>query len=140
MHVGTIGLDLAKNVFQVHGIDGDGRVVVRQRLKRSEMLSFFSALGPCLIGMEACSTAHHWARELMAFGLDVRLMPASYVKPYASLRPDTWLAPDRSVEIVIKPLAMRRTSTHDPLYAQPSSNCNTSYMPSYFTLSCISVS
>ena len=81
MRVGTIGLDLAKNVFQVHGIDGDGRVVVRRRLKRSEMLSFFSALGPCLIGMEACSTAHHWARELMAFGLDVRLMPASYVKP-----------------------------------------------------------
>lgn len=82
MHVETIGLDLAKNVFQVHGIDGDGRVVVRRRLRRSEMLPFFGALRPCCIGMEACSTAHHWARELMAFGHEVRLMPASYVKPY----------------------------------------------------------
>ncbi|NGO56217.1 IS110 family transposase [Allomesorhizobium camelthorni] len=82
MHVVTIGLDLAKNVFQVHGIDGEGRVVVRRRLRRTEMLPFFGALSPCRIGMEACSTAHHWARELMAFGHDVRLMPASYVKPY----------------------------------------------------------
>lgn len=82
MDLATIGLDLAKNVFQVHGIDGEGRVIVRRRLRRAEMLPFFGALSPCLIGMEACSTAHHWARELMAFGHDVRLMPASYVKPY----------------------------------------------------------
>jgi len=82
MHIATIGLDLAKNVFQVHGIDNEGCVVVRRRLRRAEMLPFFGALNPCLIGMEACSTAHHWARELMAFGHEVRLMPASYVKPY----------------------------------------------------------
>ena len=82
MHITTIGLDLAKNVFQVHGIDNEGCVVVRRRLRRAEMLPFFGALNPCLIGMEACSTAHYWARELMAFGHEVRLMPASYVKPY----------------------------------------------------------
>lgn len=82
MHITTIGLDLAKNVFQVHGIDNEGRVVVRRRLRRVEMLPLFGALSPCLIGMEACSTGHHWARELMAFGHEVRLMSASYVKPY----------------------------------------------------------
>jgi transposase len=64
MQVTTIGLDLAKQIFQVHGVDRDGRAVVRKRLRRSEVLSFFSGLEPCLVGMEACATAHHWAREL----------------------------------------------------------------------------
>ena len=78
----TIGLDLAKNVFQVHGIDADGRVAVRRQLRRTQVLAFFERLEPCLVGMEACSGAHHWARELSALGHQVRLMPPAYVKPY----------------------------------------------------------
>ena len=78
----TIGLDLAKHVFQVHGIDGAGDVVVRKRLRRSLVLTFFSGIPPCLIGLEACATAHHWARELTALGHQTRLMPPSYVKAY----------------------------------------------------------
>ena len=82
MHVTTIGLDLAKHVFQVHGIDQDGQVLIRRQLRRGELIGFFRRLPPCLIGMEACSTAHFWARELAALGHEVRLMPAAYVKPY----------------------------------------------------------
>jgi transposase len=78
----TIGLDLAKNVFQVHGIGDAGKVLVRKQLRRAEVLSFFAALAPCLVGMEACATAHHWARELAKLGHTVRLMPPAYVKPY----------------------------------------------------------
>lgn len=78
----TIGLDLAKNVFQVHCIDDAGHIVVRKRLRRSQALEFFAGLSRCLIGMEACATAHHWARELMALGHEVRLMPPHYVKAY----------------------------------------------------------
>ena len=78
----TIGLDLAKQVFQVHGIDAAGRVVVRKQLRRAGVLDFFAALPPCLVGMEACGTAHHWARELRRLGHTVRLMPPAYVKPY----------------------------------------------------------
>lgn len=77
-----IGVDLAKTVFQVHGVSADGTAVLRRQLRRGQVLAFFSRLEPCLIGMEACSGAHHWARELAALGHDVRLMPASYVKPY----------------------------------------------------------
>src|SRR3712207_1035341 len=82
MHVATIGLDLAKHVFQVHGVDAEGRPVLRKRLRRSEVAAFFAALPPCLVGMEACATAHHWARELRRLGHEVRLMPPAYVKPY----------------------------------------------------------
>src|SRR5436305_12735525 len=82
MQITTLGLDLAKHVFQLHGIDHAGRVVLRRRLRRAEVVKFFAALPPCLIGMEACSTAHHWARELSALGHEVRLMPPAYVKPY----------------------------------------------------------
>ena len=78
----TVGLDLAKNVFQVHGIDDQGKVHVRRSLRRAEMLPFFTKLAPCLVGMEACGTAHHWARELMKLGHTVKLMPPAYVKPY----------------------------------------------------------
>src|SRR4051794_7236534 len=78
----TIGLDLAKNVFQVHGVDAAGKVVVRKALRRAELLRFFERLPPCLVGMEACGTAHHWARELTKLGHTVRLMPPAYVKPY----------------------------------------------------------
>lgn len=82
MDICTIGLDLAKSIFQVHGVDALGQVVVRKALRRSQVLPFFSKLPPCLIGMEACGTSHHWARELTALGHDVRLMPPAYVKPY----------------------------------------------------------
>ena len=82
MQVATIGLDIAKNVFQVHGIDATEKVVVRRRLRRSQMLAFFKALPPCLVGMEACATAHYWARELTKLGHRVRLMPAKDVKAY----------------------------------------------------------
>jgi transposase len=82
MQITTIGLDIAKNVFQVHGIDANERVVVRKQLRRSQVMAFFEALSPCLIGMEACATAHHWARELTKLGHEVRLMPAKDVKAY----------------------------------------------------------
>ena len=75
MQITTIGLDLAKSVFQVHGVDAGGQVVIRKKLRRAELLAFFEALPPCLVGMEACATGHHWAREISALGHDVRLMP-----------------------------------------------------------------
>ena len=78
----TIGLDLAKNVFQVHAIDEEGKVVVRRALRRAEVLPFFAKLASCLVGMEACGTAHHWARELIKLGHTVKLMPPAYVKFY----------------------------------------------------------
>jgi transposase len=80
--IATIGLDIAKNIFQLHGVDGNGTVVLRRALRRSQLPGFFGTLPPCLIGMEACATAHHWARTLMAFGHEVRLIPPAYVKPY----------------------------------------------------------
>ncbi len=78
----TVGVDLAKSVFQIHGVNVKGAIVVRRQLRRIQMLDFFQRLAPCLIGMEACAGAHHWARELGKFGHDVRLMPPSHVKPY----------------------------------------------------------
>ena len=80
--ISTIGMDIAKSVFQVHGIDEKGEVVVRRQLKRRQVLAFFSRLSPCLVGVEACATSHHWGRELQKLGHDVRLMPPRYVKPY----------------------------------------------------------
>jgi transposase len=82
MQITTIGLDIAKNVFQVHGIDAAEKVVVRKQLRRGQVLAFFKALSPCLIGMEACATAHYWAREFTKLGHDVRLMPPKDVKAY----------------------------------------------------------
>ena len=80
--VSTIGLDIAKSLFQVHGIDAAGQVVIRRQLKRRYLLAFFEKLPPCLIGIEACASSHHWSRELQALGHTVRLMPPAYVKPY----------------------------------------------------------
>jgi transposase len=80
--VTTIGLDIAKSVFQVHGIDAHSKVVVRRQLKRRYVLAFFKKLSPCLVGIEACATSHYWSRELQALGHTVRLMPPAYVKPY----------------------------------------------------------
>ena len=82
MDISTIGLDLAKSVFQVHGVDASGAVAIRKTLRRPQVLPFFAKLPPCLIGMEACGTSHHWARELVKLGHQVRLMPPAYVKPY----------------------------------------------------------
>jgi len=76
----TIGLDIAKSVFQVHGVAADGNVVVRRQLKRRYVLAFFQKLPACLIGIEACASSHHWSRELQALGHTVRLMPPAYVK------------------------------------------------------------
>jgi transposase len=78
----TIGLDIAKSVFQVHGVDAGGQVVVRRQLKRRYVLAFFQKLPPCLVGIEACASSHHWSRELKTLGHTVRLMPPAYVKPY----------------------------------------------------------
>jgi transposase len=78
----TIGLDIAKSIFQVHGVDAAGDVIVRRKLKRRYVLSFFQKLPPCLVGIEACASSHHWSRELQALGHTVRLMPPAYVRPY----------------------------------------------------------
>jgi transposase len=78
----AIGLDIAKSVFQVHGIDAEGKVILRRQLKRRYVLAFFEKLPPCLVGIEACASSHHWSRELQALGHTVRLMPPAYVKPY----------------------------------------------------------
>jgi len=82
MNVTTIGLDLAKNIFHIHGVKEDGSVAFNRPLRRAQILPFFTKLGPCLIGMEACSTSHYWGRELTALGHDVKLIPPVYVKPY----------------------------------------------------------
>lgn len=82
MQISTIGIDLAKTVFQVHGVDEAGKVVLVRQLRRPKMIEFFGNLAPCLIGMEACATAHHWARELRKLGHEVKLIPPSYVKAY----------------------------------------------------------
>ena len=82
MDVATIGLDIAKNVFQVHGVDGAGEVVIRRQLRRRQVLPFFKKLPGCLVGIEACATAHHWGRQLMDLGHEVKLIPPRYVKPY----------------------------------------------------------
>ena len=80
--VTTVGLDIAKSVFQVHGVDAQGKVMIRRQLKRRYVLAFFEKLPPCLVGIEACASSHHWSRELQTLGHTVRLMPPAYVKPY----------------------------------------------------------
>jgi len=81
----TVGLDIAKSVFQVHGIDAEGNVILRRQLKRRYVLAFLQKLPPCLVGIEACASSHHWSRELQALGHTVRLMPPAYVKPYVTM-------------------------------------------------------
>jgi transposase len=86
--VTTIGLDIAKSVFQVHGIDAAGKVVIRKQLKRGRVMPFFMKLPQCLIGIEACASSHYWARELTTLGNEVKLMPPAYVKPCVKRRGD----------------------------------------------------
>src|SRR5215831_10923026 len=100
---GRIGLDIAKNVFQVHGVDDNGTVVIRKRLRRPDILGFFASLPPCLIGIEACSASHHWARELIRLGHEVRLMPARYVKPYVQRGKSDALDAEAICEAVSRP-------------------------------------
>src|SRR5262249_62246192 len=78
----TIGLDIAKSVFQAHGVDSAGAVVIRKRVSRAKLLEVFASLQPCLVGIEACPAAHHWGRDLQALGPTAKLMPPSYVKAY----------------------------------------------------------
>lgn len=101
--VTTIGLDISKHVFQVHAVAKAGATVFRRKLRRNEMLSFFSQLPPCLIGIEACATSHHWARRLQAFGHDVRLMRASYVKPYVKRQKNDAADAEAICEAVTRP-------------------------------------
>jgi transposase len=103
MKISTIGLDLAKTVFQVHGVDEAGAVIVAKQLRRSQVLAFFEKLPPCLVGMEACATAHHWSRELQAFGHEVRLMPAGYVKPYVKRNKNDAADAEAICEAVTRP-------------------------------------
>ena len=101
--ISTVGLDIAKSVFQVHAISYAGEVVVRRQLKRRQVLQFFAGLRPCLIGMEACATAHHWARELIKLGHDVRLMPPRYVKPYVKRNKNDAADAEAICEAVTRP-------------------------------------
>ena len=101
--VTTVGLDLAKSVFQVHCADQDGRPVVRKKLRRAQVVPFFAALGPCLIGMEACASAHHWARELQALGHEVRLIPPQYVKPFVKTNKNDAADAEAICEALIRP-------------------------------------
>ena len=101
--VATIGLDIAKSVFQVHGVDAEGGVVIRQKLTRARLLKFFEKLSPCLVGIEACGTAHHWARELIGLGHEVRLMPPSYVKPYVKRQKNDMADAEAICEAVTRP-------------------------------------
>jgi len=110
MKVSTIGLDIAKNVFQVHGIDDAGEVVVRKQLRRGQVLGFFEKLAPCLIGIEACATAHHWSRELQGLGHQVRLMPPNYVKAYVKRNKNDAADAEAICEAVTRP-TMRLVGT-----------------------------
>jgi transposase len=99
----TIGLDLAKHVFQVHGIDAEGTRVLRKQLRRGQVLAFFSRLPHCVVGMEACATAHYWARELRALGHEVQLMPAQYVKAYVKRNKNDAADAEAICEAVLRP-------------------------------------
>ncbi len=101
--VTTIGLDLAKSVFQVHGVDASGKPVVRRQLRRRQVLAFFKKLPPCLVGMEACASSHYWAREIAALGHEVRMMPARYVKPYVKRNKNDAADAEAICEAVTRP-------------------------------------
>jgi transposase len=111
--VTTIGFDIAKSVFQVHGIDAEGRGVIRQRLRRSRVLGFFKKLSPCVVGIEACASSHHWSRQLQALGHTVRLMPPAYVKPYLKRQKNDAADAEAICEAVQRP-SMRFVPTKTP--------------------------
>ena len=103
MQVTTVGLDLAKRIFQVHAVDVSGHVVVRKALRRAQVLPFFTKLPTCVIGIEACGTSHHWARELTGLGHEVRLMPPAYVKPYVKRGKNDAVDAEAICEAVTRP-------------------------------------
>src|SRR5437868_646024 len=109
----TIGLDIAKSAFQVHGIDAEGKVVLRRQLKRGYVLAFFEKLPPCLVGLEACASSHHWSRELQALGHSVRLMPPAYVKPYVKRQKNDMADAEAICEAVTR-ANMRFVATKTP--------------------------
>ena len=109
----TIGLDIAKSVFQVHGVDADGNVVIRRQVKRRYVLAFFQKLPPCLVGIEACASSHYWSRELQALGHTVRLMPPAYVKPYVKRHKNDGTDAEAICEAVTRP-NMRFVATKTP--------------------------
>jgi transposase len=109
----TIGLDIAKSVFQLHGVDAAGQVVIRRQLKRRYVLAFFQRLPPCLVGIEACASSHHWSRELQALGHKVRLMPPTYVKPYVKRQKNDATDAEAICEAVARP-NMRFVATKTP--------------------------
>ena len=111
--VTTIGLDIAKSVFQVHGVDTEGNVVIRRQLKRRYVMTFFQKLPPCLVGIEACASSHHWSRELQAIGHSVRLMPPAYVKPYVKRHKNDATDAEAICEAVTRP-NMRFVATKTP--------------------------
>ena len=101
--ISTIGLDIAKSVFQVHGVDAGGQVVLRRQLKRRQILGFFQKLPPCLVGIEACASSHHWSRQLQALGRTVRLMPPAYVRPYVKRQKNDVTDAEAICEAVTRP-------------------------------------
>ena len=109
----TIGLDIAKSVFQVHGIDAEGTVILRRQLKRRYVLVFFQKLPPCLVGIEACASSHYWSRDLKALGHAVRLMPPAYVKPYVKRQKNDATDAEAICEAVRRP-TMRFVETKTP--------------------------
>ena len=111
--VRTIGLDIAKSVFQVHGVDAAGNVLIRRQIKRRYVLAFFQKLPPCVVGIEACATSHHWSRQLQAIGHTVRLMPPAYVKPYVKRQKNDAADAEAICEAVTRP-SMRFVATKTP--------------------------
>ena len=109
----TIGFDIAKSVFQVHGVDAVGQVIVRRQLKRRQVIEFFQKLPRCLVGIEACASSHYWSRELQALGHRVRLMPPAYVKPYVKRQKNDMADAEAICEAVTR-ASMRFVPTKTP--------------------------
>ena len=103
MKLMSVGIDLAQNVFQVHGVNAHGKTVMRKQLKRHQVAAFFANMPPCLIGMEACGSAHHWARKLRTLGHDVRLMAPQFVKPYVKTNKNDAADAEAICEAVARP-------------------------------------